>query len=152
VTVVISAPAVRPKFSAMFSASEIESMTSFRFTDANPEMGRSYAESVFRDLPEFMQDFVEDVLDLCVEKWNVLVALGKVLEFTGTGRYTIPASLPCVRRLARRGEGRSGFCPECDGSLVMIDTDGSYTGVLGTPVICTCVRWNLHLDSSGVAE
>ncbi|PKW13492.1 hypothetical protein [Saccharopolyspora spinosa] len=146
-TAVPNAPTVQP----VFSRAEIESMTSFRFTDPNPEMGRTYAESAFRDLPEFVQDIVEDVIDLSAWKWNVLVELGQVLEFTGTFRYTIPRSLPCVQRLARRGEGRSGFCPECDGSLVMIDTDGSYTGELGTPVICTCVNWAVHLHRPEVA-
>ncbi|MGW1677738.1 hypothetical protein [Saccharopolyspora sp. NPDC002376] len=135
-TAVLNAPKIQPEL----SQGEIEEITSFRFTDLNPQMNRSLCQSMFRDLPEFVQDIVEDKFDLCAGEWDELVKMGDVLEFTGAGSHKIPSRIASVQRQIRRGNSRRNVCEDCDGTCVQIDWDGSITGEPGTPAWCFCTR------------
>ncbi|MEU6128820.1 hypothetical protein ABZ805_06565 [Saccharopolyspora sp. NPDC047091] len=121
------------------SLTEVEYVTSFRFTDVSPRSGRAFGRTLFRDLPEFMQDIVED-LGVRPAEWDALVREGAAVEVTGGGRYGIPRRAASVlRRMTWNGKPRSArACPDCDGTCVDIDPDGSVTGVVGTPMICSC--------------
>jgi len=138
VTAVLNAPAT--PFQPELSNEDVKSLTSFRFTDVNPVSGRWFSRSRFRDLPEFVQDIVEDVIDLCAGEWDELVKTGEVLEFTGAGSYKIPAKIASVQRQIRRGGSRRNVCEDCDGTCVELDFDGSITGSVNTPMLCTCFR------------
>lgn len=131
---------LNPPMQAELSADEVEHLTSFRFTDANPQMNRRMSQSWFRELPEFVQDIVIEVLGLGAGEWDELVEAGAALDATGIGRYSIPTTIASVRRQlgAKWGRPRRNACGDCDGTLVAIDIDGSVTGTLDAPFWCFC--------------
>jgi hypothetical protein len=69
---------------------------SFRFGDTNPVNGMPYAESWYRDLPEYAAVVVREYLDLEPGSWNVLVEDREVPEWVdldtafSTGTVSVP--------------------------------------------------------------
>lgn len=130
---VLSAPA------GVLPAAEVAALTGFRFRDACPSGPRALCATPFRFLPEFVQDIVVERLSLAPREWDVLVERGETLDVTGCGRYTIPASLRCVRRLRSRTKAAlPGVCEDCHGSSITLDADASLTGTRNAPTICPC--------------
>jgi hypothetical protein len=56
---------------------------SFRFSDVNPLTERTYAQSRFRHLPDYVVQVIEDRVHLCAGEWDVLVEDGEVYDFVG---------------------------------------------------------------------
>lgn len=112
--------------------------TSFRFSDENPGLGREYARSLFWDLPDFAADVVRDA-GLNSEEWNALVESGGTYDVVGHRSYSLAGWR--FRLSARHGRRHpAGTCPECFGTCVAEDTDGSVTGAVGTPFVCMCTQ------------
>jgi hypothetical protein len=111
----------------------------FRFSDTNPVTGDAYSRSRFGDLPLYVTNVIETELGMTPPAWDALVASGEVYAVTGWRRtYSITGWLR--RQLEHRRGRRPHFnvCPDCFGSLVDFDADGSVTGRVGTPILCWC--------------
>lgn len=83
---------------------------SFRFGDANPVNGKPYAESCYRDLPEYAAVVVRDHLDLEPGSWNVLVEDREVPEWVDldTAFTTGAVRVPEQRRTTRVADTGAG--------------------------------------------
>lgn len=111
---------------------------SFRFTDLNAITGRSYSASLFRDLPVFVAEIVEDS-GIRSSDWDRLVESGEALA--AVGPYRSYSLSHWGRRIYRR-QGlvpRSDVCRDCYDTGVTDDCDGSMTGTVGTPIVCFCL-------------
>ncbi len=79
------------------SSARVAVPEAFRFGDTNPVNGMPYAESWYRDLPEYAAVVVRDHLDLEPGSWNVLVEDREVPEWVdldtafSTGAVPVPA-------------------------------------------------------------
>jgi len=111
----------------------------FRFSDNNPLTGKPYARSRFCDLPSYATTLIEHEFGMSAPAWDALVASGEGYDVTGWRRtYSITGWL---REQVRSRKGRragSRVCPDCFGTTVDFDTDGSVTGTTGTPILCWC--------------
>ncbi len=116
------------------------------FGDRNPFTGESYAQSWFADLPGYAAHVVTTVLDITPGCWDGLVQRGRVIEAIGglDVRYPVTEWLTWAARRRER-PARSWECPECRGTCVEPDPDGSLTGWLGTPVQCWCVQGSIEV-------
>jgi hypothetical protein len=93
----------------------------FRFSEVNDMTGRPFAESPFRDLPEFVADVVVDRVGLCPGEWDDLVESGEAYDFVGfSDSYTVPDTVArLVTCTTCGGQGvdlrRLRRCEGCDG-------------------------------------
>lgn len=111
----------------------------FRFSDTNPITGRPYSHSRWRDLPEYAADMIERTTSLCGGEWDVLVEDGEVSEFIDVDRrHPLKGWVSRLAGRQKTGRASKGMCPDCLGTSVMLDTDGSMTGRIGTPILCYC--------------
>lgn len=113
----------------------------FRFSDTNPITGKPYSQSRWQDLPEYAAVVIEQRLNFCGGEWDVLVEDGEVSEFIDPDkRHSIKDWAASMARKQRTGKRRSGECPDCLGSCVMFDSDGSMTGTVDAPMVCHCCK------------
>jgi hypothetical protein len=113
----------------------------FRFLDTNPLTGRPYRVSRFDDLPLFIGAVVERLVGLSPREWDALVRKGEVAEHVDCFReHLVPWTLDVPLQQARTGSAPADVCGDCWGSCVDIDTDGSFTGVVGISFVCGCAR------------
>jgi hypothetical protein len=112
----------------------------FRFADANPtEAGRSYAQSLFAELPYMVGVLVRWELHLTEVEWDRLVTTGAALDVTGPGEFRVPFTLDVVASPPdRAGRAPDGVCADCWGTGYEIDSDATMTGVLGGLFVCFC--------------
>ncbi len=110
------------------------------FGDRNPFTGELYAQSWFADLPGYAAHVVTAVLDITPGCWDGLVQDDQVIEAIGglDVRYSVTEWLAWAARRWER-PARAWECPECRGTCVEPDPDGSLSGRSGTPVLCWCV-------------
>lgn len=107
---------------------------SFRFTDTNPITGTAYATSPFAELPPFALREVPVTGVI----WDHLVDAGQVARVLDPFRRV---GLDDVHDAAAFRAGLapiSGACPDCWGTLISLDTDGSCTGTVGVAMWCGC--------------
>ena len=66
----------------------------FRFIQPNPAgaAGRSYAQSLFAELPYMVGVLVRRDLHLTEDQWDGLVATGAALDVAGPGEYRVSGS------------------------------------------------------------
>jgi hypothetical protein len=114
----------------------------FRFGEVNPTAGgRTYAQSLFPDLPYLVGVLVRLELHLTEAEWDCLVTSGAALDVTGMGEFRVPftldviASPPC-----RAGRVPDEVCLDCWGTGYSIDDDATMTGVLGGLFVCFCAQ------------
>jgi hypothetical protein len=114
----------------------------FRFVEPNPAAaGRSYAQSLYADLPYMVGVLVRWDLHLTEAEWNCLVAEGAALDVTGSGEYRVPFTLDVVASPPDRpGRAPDEVCGECWGTGYGIDDDQTMTGVLGGLFVCFCTQ------------
>jgi hypothetical protein len=115
----------------------------FRFSDRNPlDKAKSYAASQFRHLPTWAACVVRDA-GYRPGQWNELVRAGSVLEQDAfRAEYPLAAGKDWDAEVARRDrkDGPAGKCPDCWGTGLAPDWDGSVTGVrVGAPFVCFCL-------------
>src|SRR3954471_8825886 len=69
-----------------------------RFAESNPAgvPGRTYAQSLFAELPYMVGVLVRVDLQLTETQWDGLVATGAALDATGPGEYRVPFTLDVV--------------------------------------------------------
>ncbi len=117
---------------------------SFSLLDANPLNGQPYRDCLFVELPPY----AVAAIGVTAELWNRLVGLGAVALVLDVLRlYSLAGMLGELRdrqRLVWDGhldlhEAVGGFiCPDCLGTLIAHDFDGSATGVPNAPFLCAC--------------
>jgi hypothetical protein len=114
----------------------------FRFSEPNPAApGRSYAQSLFADLPYMVGVLVRLDLHLSEAEWDCLVVTGAALDVAGPGEFRVPFTLDVVASPPdRAGRAPDGACPDCWGTGYAIDDDATMTGVLGGLFACFCVK------------
>ncbi len=114
----------------------------FRFDEPNPTVaGRTYAQSLYAELPYMVSVLVRTELQLTEAVWDCLVTAGVSLHVTGSGEYRIPFTFDLIAPvLERPGQPPEGVCPDCWGTGMEIDSDGTITGVLGQLFVCFCAR------------
>jgi hypothetical protein len=113
----------------------------FRFDQLNPAVagGRTYAQSLFAELPYMVGVFVRTELRLTEEAWDSLVLAGGVSQIAGPGEYRIPFTLDVVVPVAERpGRVPDEVCPGCWGTGYEIDSDATMTGTMGRLYVCCC--------------
>ena len=116
----------------------------FSLADTNPLSGRPYQHSHYRDLPPYAMAAIGVTADV----WNGLVRAGVVaLVMDVLRRHCLAEMLGELRtrqRLVWDGEIDLGeavgasLCPECLGTLIAHDFDGSATGTPDAPFLCGC--------------
>lgn len=112
-----------------------------RFAESNPAgaPGRTYAQSLFAELPYMVGVLVRADLHLTEAQWDGLVATGAALDVTGAGQYRVPFTLDVIASPPDRvGRAPDGVCDDCWGTGWEIDSDGTMTGVLGGLFRCFC--------------
>jgi hypothetical protein len=112
-----------------------------RFAESNPAgvPGRTYAQSLFAELPYMVGVLVRAELHLTEAQWDGLVATGAALEVTGPGQYRVPFTLDVIASPPdRAGHAPDGVCDDCWGTGWEIDSDGTMTGVVGGLFRCFC--------------
>ncbi len=114
----------------------------FRFDQPNPVAARrTYAQSLYAELPYLVGVLVRGDLRLSETEWDCLVVTGAALDVTGAGEYRIPFTFDLTASvLERPGRAPEGVCPDCWGTGMEIDSDGTITGVLGQLFVCFCAR------------
>ncbi len=114
----------------------------FRFNQPNPvAAGRTYAQSLYAELPYLVGVLVRGDLRLSETEWDCLVVTGAALDVTGSGEYRVPFAFDLTASvLERPGRAPDGVCPDCWGTGMEIDSDGTITGVLGQLFVCFCAR------------
>ncbi|MEU4739078.1 hypothetical protein AB0G02_01260 [Actinosynnema sp. NPDC023658] len=106
----------------------------------NPLTGVALCASRFDDLPEFIALVVEH-MGFTASQWDRLVRAGEVVEEVDCHRArVIPWTLNRPLSRPPAGKAPEGTCPDCWGTCVEIDTDGSLTGVVGASLVCLCTR------------
>ena len=112
----------------------------FRFGEANPTAaGRTYAQSLYSDLPYMVGVLVRWHLHLTADEWDLLVTTGAALDVTGSEELRMPFTLDVVASPpCRAGRAPDGVCPDCWGTGHCIDDDATMTGVLGGLFVCSC--------------
>jgi hypothetical protein len=117
--------------------------TTFRFSEINPVVrNKTYAESMFRDLPDWAMNVVLDA-GYRMHTWNALVRNRTVME-VGAFRAEHPfaSGKDWARTVARRekqGPPKDGnTCEECWGTGLSHDYDASVTGIRNAPYVCFC--------------
>ena len=70
----------------------------FRFAQPNPAgvAGRTYAQSLFAELPYMVGVLVRRDLHLTETQWDGLVVTGAALDVTGPGEYRVPFTLDVI--------------------------------------------------------
>lgn len=115
--------------------------TRFRFSDNNPVTGTPYARSRFIDLPGYAQTVIETDLGLTPSAWDNLVDQGEAYTMVGHRRtYSITRWLRTTIQHRKHSTLPGDVCPECWGTCVELDSDGSLTGRAGGPVLCFCAE------------
>lgn len=116
--------------------------TTFRFRWINPWTKAPYELSLFRDLPPWASNAVRDA-GYSPEQWDGLVASGAVMShpaFQGEHQLVDPKSwVSEVARREREGSATDDWCPDCWGSGLAHDYDGSLTGIVDAPFACICM-------------
>ena len=113
----------------------------FDFAQPNPAgvSGRTYAQSLFAELPYMVGVLVRAELQLTEAQWDGLVATGAALDVTGPGQYRVPFTLDVIASPPdRAGHPPDGVCDDCWGTGWEIDSDGTMTGVVGGLFRCFC--------------
>jgi hypothetical protein len=116
----------------------------FRFDEPNPTvMGRTYAQSLYAELPYMISVLVRTELHLTEAAWDSLVTAGVSLHLTGSGEYRMPLTLDVIAPpMQHPGRAPADVCPDCWGSGYSVDEDGTMTGVVGRLFVCFCAqRW-----------
>ncbi|MFF3324457.1 hypothetical protein [Streptomyces sp. NPDC002889] len=69
----------------------------------------------------------------------------RIIHCSLTGRQlaTVRRHLIAMATADRPGSAEGNVCGDCDGTGTDIDTDGTLTGTVGTPLLCACTgaRW-----------
>jgi hypothetical protein len=112
----------------------------FRFAEPNPVApGRTYAQSLFADLPYLVGVLVRWELHLTEAEWDCLVAAGAALDVTGAGEFRVPFTLDVIASPpVRAGRPPDEVCGDCWGTGYGIDDDASMTSLLGGLFVCFC--------------
>lgn len=122
---------------AVMARPEAQVADRFRFSDTNPLTGQSYALSRWDDLPGFVVEVVEE-FGMSPAGWDRMVGAGGVFETFGW-RETYPIQRWLNWQRARRDrQADRSTCPDCWGTCVQFDEDGSCTGRRGAPMWCCC--------------
>ena len=101
--------------------------------------GRTYAQSLFAELPYMVGVLVRAELHLAEEQWDGLVVTGAALDVTGLGQYRVPFTLDVIASPPdRAGRAPEGVCGDCWGTGWEIDSDATMTGVVGGLFRCFC--------------
>lgn len=106
----------------------------FRFADTNPLAGEPYATSFARDLPPWALREVP----VTPEAWDALVLVGATAFVVDPFRAYSLTNLAAAVMLCAKGTPPPGVCPDCWGTVLAVDTDGSMTGRIGAPFVCGC--------------
>jgi len=119
--------------------------SSFSLSDVSPYTGAPYVESQCWQLPPH----VVAILGVNANTWDGLVRTRSVASvFDVTAVYDLSALLHEVASRTGAEPARDlPVCPECWGTLIGHDSDGSVTGVVDAAFVCTCWR----LDRFGAA-
>jgi hypothetical protein len=121
----------------------------FRLRDDNPLTWRTYAESRVHELPPYVWHAIESTFGVTPTKWNELVRRDEVHLLPGAERwFSLARFLQTVRARgdqAPKGWSgpptvRHGDCPDCAGTLAVLDTDSSVTGRRDGVFLCICAR------------
>ena len=115
----------------------------FRFSEPNPvAAGRTYAQSLFQDLPYMVGVLVRRELHLTEPEWNDLVTTGGALDVTGPGECRMPFTLDAFASAPYWPDEQAPkeVCPDCWGSGYSVDDDATMTGALGRLFVCFCAR------------
>jgi hypothetical protein len=123
----------------------------FRFTDTNLLSGKAYLASRWDDLPYSVAVAVERLWGLRPHEWAELVLSGEITDVVGGREYPLPYTLDLPVRAPRKGRAPAGSCPDCWGTGVDIDSDGSISGTVGSSVVCTCVQMDKRAARAGVS-
>lgn len=108
----------------------------FRFVDTNPMAGEPYSTSFARDLlPWALRE-----VPVTPEAWDALVRAGATARVVDPFRLCSLADIAVALRLAALGEPPPDVCPDCWGTVVGVDTDGSMTGRVGALHLCSCAE------------
>jgi hypothetical protein len=111
----------------------------FSFADINPLTGFPYARSSFGDLPPYAMHVIDIHLGVTPTEWDDAVAAGEAYSISGWQRtYAITSWLRQERRYRKGRRAGGNTCPDCFGTTVDFDADGSVTGRVGTPILCWC--------------
>ncbi len=112
----------------------------FRFDELNPTVaGRSYARSLYAELPYMVSVLVRTELHLTEAVWDCLVIAGVALHVTGPGEYRMPLTLDVIAPpMGHPDRAPAEVCPDCWCSGYSVDEDGTMTGVLGRLFVCVC--------------
>jgi hypothetical protein len=113
----------------------------FRFAQPNPAgvAGRTYAQSLFVELPYLVGVLVRRDLRLTEAEWDGLVCAGVALDVTGPEEYRVPFTLDVIASPPdRAGQPPDDVCADCWGTGYEIDSDATMTGVLGGLFRCFC--------------
>ncbi len=114
----------------------------FRFDEPNPTVtGRTYAQSLYAELPYMVSVLVRTELQLTEAVWDCLVTAGVSLHVTGSGEYRMPLTLDVIAApTGHPDRAPAGVCPDCWGSGYSVDEDGTMTGVVGRLFVCFCAQ------------
>lgn len=113
----------------------------FQFRQPNPAgvPGRTYAQSLFAELPYLVGVLVRAELCITEQQWDGLVVTGGVLDVTGPWEYRVPFTLDVIASPPdRAGRAPDGVCEDCWGTSWEIDSDGTMSGVVGGLFRCFC--------------
>ena len=111
----------------------------FCFADTNPLSGAPYAASCARDLPPWALREVP----VTPEAWDALVVVGATSFVVDPEQPFSLANLAAAVVMCRRGTPPPNVCPDCWGTVLAVDTDGSMTGRVGVPFVCHCADGSL---------
>lgn len=112
----------------------------FRFTDRNPFSGEAYLASRWDDLPYAVAVLVNQLWGLRSREWEHLVSSGEIVNVVGMREYPLPFTLDLPVPERRNGRAPVDACPNCWGTGVDSDSDGSISGTVDASVMCTCVQ------------
>lgn len=127
------------------SSSPVEVPEWFRLSDENPLTGQPYSASRTFELPDYIQDAIEETLGITGPRWNELVGRGEVYTLAG------PRQRFSLARFLRSVRSRSEFppaslparaCADCWGTCATHDFDGSITGSTRGVYLCSCAQFD----------
>lgn len=107
---------------------------SFRFADQNPLAGEPYLTSPMELLPPW----AARELPVTAWAWDALVHAGSTALVVDPYRRISLSWMRELVRLRPTVDPPRDVCPDCWGTTVGLDTDGSLTGHVGALVLCAC--------------